>query len=65
MSDLARSTCNVGFADRFECIDTLRVLFTNLHDLTERTFSDYFKQVKRIDRQGLMPSRLVGDGKME
>ena len=65
MSDLARSTCYVGFADRLECIDPLGVLFTNLHDLSEGTFSNHFEQVERIDRQGLMPSRLIGDGKME
>ena len=65
MGDLTRSTCYVGFADRLERIDTLRIFFTNLHDLSERTFSDHFKQVERVDRQGLMPSRLVGDGKME
>lgn len=65
MGDLTRSTCYVSFADRLERIDTLRVFFTNLHDLSERTFSDHFEQVERVDRQGLMPSRLVGDGKME
>jgi hypothetical protein len=65
MSNLARSTCYVSFTDRFECIDTLRVLFADLHDLSEGTFSNHFKQVERVDRQGLMPSRLIGDGKME
>jgi hypothetical protein len=43
----------------------LRVLFADLHDLSEGTFSNHFKQVERVDRQGLMPSRLIGDGKME
>jgi hypothetical protein len=43
----------------------LRVLFTNLHDLSERAFSDHLEQVERVDRQGLMPSRLIRDGKME
>ncbi len=65
MSNLARPTCYVGFADRLESIDTLGVLFPNLHDLSEGTFPDHFEQVERVDRQGLMPSRLVGDGKME
>jgi hypothetical protein len=65
MSDLARSTRYVGFSDRLESVDTLRVLFANLHDLSERTFPNHFEQVERVDRQGLMPSRLIGDGKME
>jgi hypothetical protein len=43
----------------------LRVLFTNLHDLSEGTFSDHLEQVERVDCQGLMPSRLIGDGEME
>jgi hypothetical protein len=65
MSDLARSTCYVGFPDRLESVDTLCVLFANLHDLSEGTFSDHFEQVERVDREGLMSSRLIGDGKME
>jgi hypothetical protein len=65
MSDLARSTCYVGFPDRLESVDTLRVLFANLHDLSEGTFPDHFEQVERVDCQGLMPSRLIGDGKVE
>jgi hypothetical protein len=65
MSDLARSTCYVGFPDRLESVDTLRVFFANLHDLSEGTFPDHFEQVERVDRQGLMPSRLIGDGEME
>ena len=65
MSDLARSTCNIGFPDRLESVDTLRVLFANLHDLSKGTLPDHFEQVERVDRQGLMPSRLIGDGKME
>jgi hypothetical protein len=65
MSDLAGSTCYVGFPDRLESVDTLRVLFANLHDLSKGAFSDHFEQVERVDCQGLMPSRLIGDGKME
>jgi hypothetical protein len=65
MSDLAESTCYVGSADRLERIDMLRVLFTNLHDLSEGTFSDHFEQVEHVDHKGPMPSRLIGDGEME
>lgn len=65
MSDLAWSTCYVGFPYRLESVDTLRVLFANLHDLSKGTLPDHFEQVERVDRQGLMPSRLIGNGKVE
>jgi hypothetical protein len=65
MSDLPRSTRYVGFPDRLESVDTLRVLFANLHDLSEGTLPDHFEQVERVDGQGLMASRLIGDGKVK
>ena len=43
VSDLSGSRGDVGFSDRLESIDTLRVLFANLHDLSERTFPDHFE----------------------
>lgn len=65
MSDLTGSTRYVGFADRLECIDTLCVLLANLHDFSKGTFPDHFEQVERVDCERFVPSRLIGDGKVE
>lgn len=65
MRDLARSTCYVGFANRFESVDALGILLANLHHLSKGPFPNHFEEVERVDGESFMPSGLIRNGKME
>ncbi len=65
MCDLTRTTCDVGFANSLERVDALCIFLADLHDLSEGSLPNNFKQIERIYRQGLMPSRLVCNGEVE
>ena len=65
VGDLTRSARYVGFADRLECVDTLRVLLADLHDFPKGTFPNHLEEIERVDRESFMPSRLISDGEME
>lgn len=47
--DFSWALGNVCLADRLQGIDTLRILFPDLHDLAKAALADDFKEIKGLD----------------
>ncbi len=58
MRNLTRPRSNVGFPDRLERVDPLCVFLPNLHHFTKAALANDLQQVKLLDGQRLMSSRL-------
>jgi hypothetical protein len=65
MCDFSRSLSDMRFPYSFESIDTLCVLFPDLHDLSETALADDLEQIERIDGQRVVATGLEVDFEME
>ena len=65
MRDLARALGDMGFPDRLERIDSLRILFADLHHFAETALADDFEKIESFDRQRLVPGLFEIDFEME
>ena len=50
MSDLARALGDMGFPNGLERIDSLSILFADLHHFTETALADDFEEIESFDR---------------
>jgi hypothetical protein len=53
VGNLTRAGSDVRLADRFECIDPLRVLLAHLHHFAKAALADDLEQIKRLDCERL------------
>lgn len=61
MSDFARALGDVRLPNSLKSIDTLRVLFADLHDLAKGALPDDLEQIESFDSKGLSARRTEVD----